>query len=122
MNLNAKMEIKIIKSPIKMDELKKMAIEGFGSLVKAVVDVEQGIMALGGELHADEEVLLMEQEGSSRAYTWGVNIYPEKTGDDRIEFDSMVNLKPTLRNLSRNVENEEVRKKIIKVVNELILR
>lgn len=116
------MEIKIIKSPIKMDELKKMAIEGFGSLVKAVVDVEQGIMALGGELHADEEVLLMEQEGSSRAYTWGVNIYPEKTGDDRIEFDSMVNLKPTLRNLSRNVENEEVRKKIIKVVNELILR
>ncbi len=115
-------EIKIIKNPIKIDELKKMAKEGFGSLVKAVVDIEQKIMAVGGGLHADEEVLLSERENSLRENTWGINIHPEENGDGLIEFDSMINLKPMFDNKTRGVENEEIRKKIIKVVNGLILR
>ena len=53
-------EMKIIRSPITRAGLKQMAREQFGDLVKAVIDIEQGIMAIGGELHADEEVLLME--------------------------------------------------------------
>lgn len=86
-----------IKDSISRGELKKIAEEQFGQLVKAVVDVEQEIMAVGGELHADEEVLLTELEGSKREYTWGINLYPEKTGNDFVEFDSMVNLKPHLK-------------------------
>ena len=66
------MEIKVIKDSISKEELLEMARGGFGDLVKAVVDVEQEIMAVGGELHADEEVLLMEKFGSRRDDVGGV--------------------------------------------------
>ena len=114
------MEIKIVKNQIRRQELSEMAKGYFGDLVKAVVDVDRGIMAIGGGLHADEEVVLMEQEGSKREHTWGINLYPEKTGEDFVEFDSMVNLKPVFGNRSREVENEEMRKKILGIVRKLV--
>ena len=98
----------------------KIASEGFGDLVKAAVDVLQGIMAIGGELHADEEVLLAEKEGSKREHMWGINIYPKRSGSGMIEFDSMLNLKPHYGNRSRDVENPEIRKKIQTIVQQLI--
>lgn len=115
------MDITILKAPIKKEELEKLAKEGFGDVVKAVVDVKRGIMAVGGELHADEETLLTETEHSERKDMWGVNLYPGKSGDDFIEFDSMVNLKPALSNRSRGVDNPETRERIREVVKKLIL-
>lgn len=114
------MDSKIIKDSITREELQDIAQERFGDLVKAVVDLEQGIMAIGGELHADEEVALVEQENSQREYTWGINLYPEKTGDGFIEYDSMVNIKPAFGNRTRNVDNPEIRERIKKVVEKLI--
>ena len=96
-----------------------MARKLFGNMVKAVVDVEKEIMAVDGELHADLEVLLSEN-GSKRANLWGINIYPEIEGEEQIEFDSMINLKPHLGNRTRNVESAEIRSKIIKIVNSLV--
>ena len=114
------MDIKIIKDHISINELKIMAKEGFGDVIKSVVDIRQEIMAVGGELHADEEVLLMEETESKRQDTWGINLYLEKTGDDFIEFDSMINLKPHYGNRSRGVEDSQIRDKIKKIVNKLI--
>ena len=114
------MEIKIVKDSISRQELLELAREGFGDLVKAAVDVEQGIMAVGGELHADEETFLMEKLASRRENTWGINIYPEKPPADWIEFDSMINLKPAMGNRSRGVENPELREKIRGVVGKLV--
>lgn len=116
------MDIKIIKDHISLNELKKMAHEGFGDVIKAVVDIKQEIMAVGGELHADEEVLLMEETGSKREDAWGINLYLEKSGEDFIEFDSMINLKPHYGNRSRGVENPEIREKIKKIVEKLVLK
>lgn len=115
------MEIKIVKKekPINREELGQMAKDMFGELVKAVIDVEQGIMAIGGEFHADEETRLMEEEGSKRESTWGINIYPEKSKEEWIEFDSMVNLKPALGNRTRGVESGEIQEKIKEIVNTL---
>lgn len=115
------MEIKIIKNPISHAALNQMAHEGFGDVIKVVVDVQQEIMALGGELHADEEVVLMEQCGSERAYTWGINLYPHITDEAWIEFDSMINLKPAFNNRSRGVENGDIREKIKKIVYKLVI-
>lgn len=114
------MEIKVVKDSIKRGELIKMASEEFGDIVKAVVDVAQGIMAVGGELHADEEVLLVEKEGSRREDTWGINIYPQKPESEWIEFDSMINLKPAFGNRSRDVENPETKEKIKRIARKLI--
>lgn len=66
----------------------------FGNMVKAVVDVDRKVMALDGELRADEEALLLES-GSRQESLWGINIYPELEGPDRIEFDSMINIRPS---------------------------
>ena len=100
-------DIRIIKNPITKTELKKIAEEKFGDLAKAAVDIEKKIMAVGGELHADMETLLMEKENSLRKDTWGINLYPENSEEDFIEFDSMINLKPALGNRTRNVEDEK---------------
>lgn len=114
------MAVKIIREKISRKELQEIADQQFGDVVKAVVDIEQGIMAVGGDLHADEEVLLMEQAGSKREHTWGINLYVHEIRDKFIEFDSMVNIKPSFNNRSRSVENNEVRERIKTIVQKLI--
>ena len=113
--------MKIIKDKILIFELRKMAEQMFGNLVKAVVDVEKEIMVVDGELHADEEALLLEK-GSQQKSLWGINIYPEIQGEEWIEFDSMINLRPSFQNLSRGVDDLSIRKKIRKIVNKLVKR
>lgn len=115
------MDIRIVKDPIPKADLAAMAKEQFGDMVKAVVDVRQGVMAIGGELHADGEVALTEREGSQREDTWGINLYPEKSGTEMIEFDSMVNLKPAYGNRSRGVESPETQEKVKAVVGRLVI-
>jgi len=96
-----------------------MAEGRFGNLVKAVVDVERKIMALDGELHADEEALLLEN-GSRQENLWGINIYPELEGPERIEFDSVINIRPSQGNRSRGVDDQATRERIARVVAELL--
>lgn len=111
--------IKIIDASITRSELKEMAKAIFGNMVKAVVDVEKCTMAVGGELHSDEEGLLLEN-GSEQKHLWGINIYPDIDGDGFIEFDSMINLRPSHNNLSRGVDDKGNREKIIEVVTRLV--
>jgi hypothetical protein len=112
----------IIKEKITIDELRSMAGKMFGNLVKAVVDVEKGFMAVDAELHADEEALLLE-DGSRQENLWGINLYPELDPHNQnfIEFDSLINLRPSQNNRSRGVENSETRGKIISIVNERVV-
>lgn len=98
-----------------------MAEKTFGNLVKAVVDVENEIMAVDAELHSDEEALLLEK-GSEQKYLWGINIYPDIADENWIEFDSLINLRPSQGNRSRGVDNAENREKIKKIVNKLVKR
>ncbi len=114
------METRIMKDKITLDELKALAHEQFGNIIKAVVDVEQGILGVGGELHVDIQSLLIEKENSEGQNTWGINLYLEKTGEDFIEFDSMINLKPMLGNKSRSVENTDIQNKIREIINKLV--
>ncbi len=107
-------------SPIAAGELSEMAERLFGGLVKAVVDVKRRIMVVDAELHADEESELL-QAGSKQADLWGINLYPEFLGtEDFIEFDSVINIRPTQDNCSRGVENERLRNEIVRVVGDLV--
>lgn len=112
-------KIRIITDKMSLTDLKKVAEERFGDLVKCVVDLDRKIMAIGGEMHADEEAVLLE-DGSKQSDLWGINLYPDKIGSDFVEFDSMINIRPRQNNRSRGVENEEVRNKITEVINELV--
>lgn len=111
--------MRIVKDAISIAELEEMAKKMFGNLVKAVVDVEKEIMAVDADLHADEEALLLE-EGSLQKNLWGINLYPQLTGEDFVEFDSMINLRPSQNNRSRGVDDENIQKSILVVVNKLV--
>ena len=101
---------------ITLSELNDMAASMYGNLVKAVVDVKRGILVVDSELHVDQEQFLLEQ-GSNQKDLWGINLYPQKYGsDDFIEFDSMINIRPRQQNMSRGIENEEIKKCIIGLV------
>lgn len=113
------MEMKIIKEAISIDDLEKMAENQFIEMIKAVVDVEKEIMAVGGDLHADEEALLLDK-GSDQKNLWGINIYFK--GEDIIEFDSMINIRPSQENRSRGVEDKKIQEGIRKIVNRLVKR
>jgi len=92
----------------------------YGGLVKAVVDVKKGLLVVDAELHADQEAYLIEN-GSAQQDLWGINLYPEKFGqDDFIEFDSMINIRPSQKNMSRDVDDQSVRNRIIKIVQDKV--
>jgi len=108
--------MKIIHKKISLNDLENMAKNGFGNLVKAVVDIEKEIMVVDAELHADEEALLLKH-GSKQENLWGINLYPQLSGKDWIEFDSMINIRPSSGNISRGVDDTKIKNKIIKIVS-----
>ena len=111
--------MEIITNKISVIKLKEKADKMFGNLVKAVVDIEKEIMAIDGELHADEQALLLENN-SKQKNLWGINIYPDNPGEDFIEFDSVINIRPSQQNRSRGIDSPEIKKKILQIVNKLI--
>ena len=113
------MRTEVIDRTVPLDYLKELAATGFGNLIKAVVDIERRTMAVGGELHADEEAVLLEQ-GSDQRDLWGINIYPELPEEGRIEFDSMINIRPGQGNRSRGVDDPATRETIVQIVGELV--
>ena len=107
--------MKIVQDKISLSELKKIANNFFDNMIKGVVDIDQELLAIDAELHSDLEALLL-QDGSQQKNLWGINLYPELAGEDFVEFDSMINMRPSQGNKTRGVENPEIRKKIVSVV------
>ena len=112
--------MKIVDKEIHIEDLKEMASQMYGNLVKAVVDVERGIFVIDGQLHSDEEAYLLDL-GSKQENLWGINIYPEASMESRIEFDSMINVRPSQGNNSRGVEDPKIQEKILAIVNSKII-
>ena len=113
------MPTEIIRRAVPRARLAALAEAQFGDMVKAVVDVERQVMAIGAELHSDEEAALID-DGSAQANLWGINLYPGEAGDAWIEFDSMINVRPAQGNRSRNVEDRGLQDRIRRVVGALI--
>ncbi|SRR6266540_2390375 len=112
--------MKKVENKITIAELTEMAEKMYGNLVKGVVDLERNVLVVDAEMHADEEQFLLE-EGSRQQDLWGINLYPEKLGiDDFVEFDSMINIRPRQQNMSRGVEDESIKKRIIVLVSQKV--
>lgn len=97
-----------------------MAAAMFGDLVKAVVDVRRQTMAVDAEMHSDEEAVLLER-GSAQEDLWGINLYPALLGSDVVEFDSVINLRPSRGNRTRGVEDGAVRERILAIVESTVV-
>lgn len=112
-------DLLIIREPVTRAALAAHAANGFGDMIKAVVDVERRVMAIGAELHADEEAALLD-DGSHQPALWGINLYPDEAGDAWLEFDSMINVRPIHGNLTRGVDDETTRSAIRDLVSALV--
>lgn len=108
-------------NPVPMAELQQLAERRFGDMIKAVVDLRRGLMLLDAELHADQEAELLA-EGSAQRDLWGINLYPGIEGPDWLEFDSMINLRPSFGNRSRGVDEPSIREAIGILVDRLVRR
>ncbi len=105
---------------ISTKELQQMAEAMYGDLVKAVVDIQKKLIVVDAEMHYDEEQFLLEH-GSKQIDLWGINLHPaDYGGNNFIEYDSMINIRPAHGNNSRGVENPEIRRKIEHIVAEVV--
>jgi len=108
-----------VDHPIEPAEIDRLAGLFFKDMVKYVVDIERRVAAIGGELHADAEEMLLEA-GSRQSDLWGANFYPDKDPDERIEYTSLINIRPGQGNRSMFIEDPEVRDRVREVTLELI--
>lgn len=112
--------MKKIEQEITLKELEEMSKRMYDALVKAVIDVEREIMVVDAEMHADQEKFLIGN-GSKQENLWGINLYPEMYNtDDFVEFDSMINIRPTQENRSRGIEDTRIQIKIKEIVDRLV--
>src|SRR3989344_5722392 len=102
------MLIKIIDKKITESELREIAKDFYLDMVKGVVDIERGILAVGGEYHMDANMVLIEN-GSQQHNIWGFNWYFNRTGDDRIEYVSLINIRPGQGNRAMEVQDASLR-------------
>jgi hypothetical protein len=105
--------------PVTLDELRQMAAARFGDMVKGVVDLRRGILLLDADMHADQEAELLA-EGSAQEDLWGINLYPDLTETEWLEFDSMINLRPSFGNRSRGVDDSATREAITSLVKRMV--
>jgi len=113
------MTIEMIREKISTQKLRKLADASFGDMVKGVVDIQRRIVALGGELHADCEAVLLEG-GSQQEDLWGFNLYLDKPFRERLEFSSFVNIRPSRGNRSMEIKDPDLRKKMREIIDSLV--
>ena len=111
--------MQILHEPISREDLRRLAGNTFGDMIKCVADVRNGILAIDADLHADLERLLLEN-GSAQEDLWGFNLWVEEEKDEFIEFDSLINIRSWQGNPSRDVLDPERREAIKKIVSQFI--
>lgn len=97
------MAIHIVRGPATADQLKEM-LQQLGTYVKVAVDARRGVLAGGGEYHADSEALLLE-DGSRQEDIWGADWYPETR---RVRLSALINIRPGRGSRSMRIEDPEV--------------
>ncbi len=106
----------VIKKKATKKEIEKMA-EDLAGFIKIVVDIERNILAGGGERHVEGEQKLL-QEGSRQHDLWGGGF---DTETKEIDYNSMINLRPSQDNPSRDILSSDIRKIFDEIVKDLLL-
>ena len=104
-------DIAVTDRPLERTELTRLVQRYFGDLVKYVVDTRTGRVAVGGELHADAESLLLEA-GSAQQDLWGANYYPGRGADGCIEYTALINIRPSQGNPGMEIEDPAIRDRV----------
>jgi len=103
--------IVVVRDRIEETLLRDLVALFFEDMVKYVVDIEREVAAVGGELQADAELVLLEG-GSRQEDLWGANYYPGRGAEECIEYTSLINIRPAQNNRSMVIEDEVVKGKV----------
>ncbi len=114
------MNIKIIDKKITESELREIAKDFYGEMIKGVVDIEREILALGGEYHMDANNKLIEN-GSRQQNIWGFNWYFDKKRSKEIEYVSLINIRPKQNNRTMEVQNISLRDRMRTIILRYLL-
>ena len=106
--------IHLLKQPATSAQIEEMMQE-YKSMIKIVVDIRRRVLSGGGEMHADCESILLE-DGSEQDDLWGANWYPS---EERIDFESLINIRPRLGNRGILIHDENIRKQVESVTREI---
>jgi len=107
--------IRLLKEKATSEQTQEM-LQSYESMIKIVVDIRRRFLAGGGEMHADCESALLD-EGSEQDDLWGANWYPN---EQRIEFESLINIRPRLGNRSILIQDENLRKQVEAVTLDIL--
>lgn len=91
-------------------------LQEYEGMVKIVVDVRRKILAGGGEMHSDCETVLLDV-GSEQDDLWGANWYPD---EQRIAFESLINIRPRLGNRGIVIQDESLRKQVEEITRQIL--
>jgi len=108
--------ILIIRETVTTEQIKQMTAQFDSNFVKLAVDVNREILAGGGELHADCEQALLE-DNSQQVDIWGADWHPETR---TVTFESIINIRPRQQNFSMEVQDPALRSKIEKIIRGLL--
>jgi len=111
-------DVVVLERRVEPDVLRQL-VERYEDMVKYVVDVERGLVALGGEMHADAERVLLDA-GSRQADLWGANYYPGRGREDCIEFPSLINIRPAAGNRGMELRDEALRARVREITFALV--
>lgn len=111
------MKIRIIRRQATEQDIRDM-LEALGTYIKLAVDVERGILAGGGEYHADCEEVLLE-DGSLQEHIWGADWYPDS---GTVRFGALINIRPRQGNRGMEIEDPVLRRRIEVIVRTLLER
>ena len=108
------MHVHLLHESPTADQLQEM-LEAQLTYIKLAVDVERGIVAGGGEYHADCEEVLLE-DGSLQENIWGADWYPESR---TVTFGALINIRPRQGNRGMEIVDPALRARIEQVVRRL---
>ena len=114
------MNIQIINQSISSKELKDLAKEYYGDLIKGVVDIKREVVALGGEMHSDAEEVLLKN-GSKQSDLWGFNILLDKGKDECLIYESFINIRPRDNNKDLEVKDLKIREQMKRIILKKVL-
>ena len=110
----------IIKNPVSREQFLGHAKTTYGDMAKVVIDTTRDVMAIGGEMHADGEALLLE-DGSKQEYLWGANVYVEPMANgERIVYSSLINIRPRQGNRDMEIQDPTIRTRVKEVIDVFI--
>ena len=107
--------IYLLREPASSTQLREMLHE-YEKMIKIVVDIRRRILSGGGEMQSDCETVLLDN-GSEQDDLWGANWYP---AEKRIEFESLINIRPRQGNRNILIQDEAVRRQVESITREIL--